>query len=57
LPYSYDPEGYGEIAADCQEISRILVSTGSINPIRREGLPWFAADVESALFVHFNGWV
>jgi hypothetical protein len=57
LPYSYDPEGYGEIAADCQEISRILVSTGSINPILREGLPWFAADVESALFVHFNGWV
>jgi hypothetical protein len=57
LPYSFDPEGYGEIAEDCQGVSRILVSTGIINPVLREGSRWFVADVESALFVHFNGWV
>jgi hypothetical protein len=57
LPYSFDPEGYGDFAADCREIARILEATGISNPWGRLKPAWFVADVESALFVHFNDWV
>lgn len=56
LPYSFDPEGYAEFADDCGSIGTMLQKQGLENPWERNAGTWFAADVEAALYVHFNGW-
>jgi hypothetical protein len=56
LPYAFDPEGYAIFAEDCRSIGATLQIEGADNPWQRAGGAWFAADVEAALYVHFNGW-
>ncbi|MBV8452034.1 MAG: hypothetical protein JOZ29_07125 [Deltaproteobacteria bacterium] len=57
LPYSFDPEGYTAFAEDCRSIGEILTRQRAKNPWDRFDGAWFAADIEAALYVHFNGWV
>jgi hypothetical protein len=50
LPYSFDPDGYGEFARDCSKVATAIEKAHVPNPNpEREGT-WFAADVESALY-------
>jgi hypothetical protein len=54
LTYPSDSSGYQEFAEDCFLIASRLYASGTENPLGRERGQWFAADVEMALFAHFN---
>ena len=55
LPYSFDPEGYAQFAADCRELAHALKQAGVNNPRNRPQGVWFAADVEAAVYAHVTG--
>jgi hypothetical protein len=56
LPYSFDADGYAAFAADCISIAAMLKRQHAVSPWNGRNGSWFAADVEAALYVHFNGW-
>jgi hypothetical protein len=56
LPYSFDPEGYATFAEHCRSIGEILKQQRANNQWGRHDGAWYAADVEAALYIYFNGW-
>lgn len=50
LPYSLNSAGYAAFAVDCRELANELTKLIAPNPWRGPKGPWFAADVEAAIF-------
>lgn len=56
LGYTFNPEGYEQLAKDCAIIARSLEQAAIPNPMNRSHNKWFVGEIDMAIFAYLNGW-